>query len=281
MPTILTALLNIKKHKDNDLTKVVSITNKGQPRVNKAGDPLDTYIKDSLCNSFSITDPEKKREVYLSELSLLGGQNNPPDIMIRGGDALEVKKVEGIKFGLIALNSSSPKQKLLSDDPMITKECKDCENWKEKDLIYSIGNVVDDKLKVLVFVYGSCYSAKKETYTKIRTSMKEGIEKIGLVLSKTKELGRINQIDPLKRTDLRIRGMWQIQSPLAVFADTIKLDLKKDLEVYAIIPKGKYEKFATEERKEIEKQLQVSKIKIDDPDNPKERLDAVLISFAF
>ena len=36
----------------------------------------------------------------------------------------------------IALNSSYPKDKLYADSPMITQECRECENWREKDIIY-------------------------------------------------------------------------------------------------------------------------------------------------
>ncbi len=279
MPTILTALINLKRYGNNDLNKITPITNDNQPRINKLGDKLDTYIKDALCNSFSANDPVKKREIYLSNLSHLGSQNNPPDIMIRGGDAIEVKKVEGVKPSSIALNSSTPKQKLSSQDPMISGECKNCEKWSEKDLIYSVGNVIENKLKVLIFVYGQCYAAKKETYEKVKYSMVEGINKAGLTLSKTKELGRINQVDPMKITDLRIRGMWQIKSPLSVFSDIIKLDLEKDLGIYAIIPDEKYKSFPPEERKIVEKQFETSKIKLTNPDNAKEKIDARLIYF--
>ena len=33
-----------------------------------------------------------------------------------------------------------------------------------------------------------------------------------LYFAETKELGRVNQVDPLGITNLRIRGMWQIET---------------------------------------------------------------------
>ena len=41
----------------------------------------------------------------------------------------------------IALNSSYPTAKLYSDSPMITKACRESEEWTEKDLLYAIGSV--------------------------------------------------------------------------------------------------------------------------------------------
>lgn len=60
--------------------------------------------------------------------SYIGNQNNPPDSMLRNGDAIEVKKIESKKAAL-ALNSSYPKAKLYADSPMINKECRECEKW--------------------------------------------------------------------------------------------------------------------------------------------------------
>ena len=48
--------------------------------------------------------------------------------MIKGGDAIEVKKTESANTSL-ALNSSYPKSHLTSANPMITNECRTCEEW--------------------------------------------------------------------------------------------------------------------------------------------------------
>jgi hypothetical protein len=58
----------------------------------------------------------------------VGNANNPPDSMLKGGDAIEVKKV-GSHSSQIQLNSSFPKDKLHSHDRLITRECVNCEEW--------------------------------------------------------------------------------------------------------------------------------------------------------
>ena len=60
--------------------------------------------------------------------------------MLQGGDAIEVKKIAS-QTAQIALNSSYPTAKLYANSPMITKACRECEQWDEKDLLYAIGSV--------------------------------------------------------------------------------------------------------------------------------------------
>ncbi|MBI1972832.1 NgoPII family restriction endonuclease [Candidatus Woesearchaeota archaeon] len=282
MPTsIVTALVNIKKHRDNDLGKIVSITNQEQPRVNKEGAPFDAFIKDAFCNSFSIKDPNEKMKAYLNNFSYLGSQNNPPDIIIKGGDAVEVKKVKGIAGSTIALNSSSPKQNLRVDDEMITAECKNCEAWKEKDLVYCVGHVTGGKVSAIVFVYGDCYAADIETYKKVRRPIMEGLKNLKIQMSETRELARLNKVDPLQITDLRVRGMWQIKTPLKFFSDILKLEVGKQLSVFAIMKKEKFDSLEKADKEEAKKGLSIASIKIKNPDNPQRLIDAVLLSFAF
>ena len=278
---ILKALLNIQAYGDNDLTKITSITDPSQPRVNKEGTPLDAFIKDSFCNTFKISDPNKKMGIFLKEFSHLGSQNYPPDLIIKAGDAVEVKKVKNLGGTSIALNSSYPKSKLKANGPMITEEVKNCESWAEKDIIYCVGNVFSDKVKIISFIYGDCYAAKSEVYEKVIASMTKGISSLGLSLSKTKELARMNRIDPLRITDLRVRGMFQIKSPLNHYSRFIKPNLSDNLSAFCIMKKEKFESFSSEEQKEIKKKMKVSNIQISNPDNPKNQIDAVLITFSF
>ena len=277
---IITALLNIKKHRDNDLGKIVSIVNSEQPKVNKEGSPFDGYIKDAFCNSFSIKNPNEKMKAYLNNFSYLGSQNNPPDIIVRGGDAIEVKKVKSITGSTIALNSSFPKQKLRADDDMITTECKNCEIWKEKDLVYCVGHVTDGKVNVIVFVYGDCYTANSEVYKKVRLPIIEGLKNLEIPMSKTKELARLNKVDPLRITDLRVRGMWQIKTPLKFFSEILKLDEERQLSVFAIMRKEKFDSLEKADKEEAKKNFSVASVKIKNPDIPQKLIDAVLLSFA-
>ena len=45
---------------------------------------------------------------------------------------------------------------------MITKDCRNCEDWQEKDIIYTIGIFKAKKLNLLWMIYGDCYAAKAE-----------------------------------------------------------------------------------------------------------------------
>ena len=93
VPSIVTALLNISKNPNNDLSRVFVIPKSRSSSINRAssmGEGLEFYVKDSFCNTFNISDAMKKNEEYSKSFSYLGTQNNPPDIMLRGGDAIEV-----------------------------------------------------------------------------------------------------------------------------------------------------------------------------------------------
>lgn len=90
------------------------------------GDALEEYVKDLFANTINESD-EQSRLVKISDtFSYLGNQNNPPDIMLHSGDAIEVKKIESKNITLV-LNSSYPKHKLYVDSKLITEACRNCE----------------------------------------------------------------------------------------------------------------------------------------------------------
>lgn len=189
----------------------------GHNRANDMGKGLEEYIKDLFAGTVNETN-EQNRNIALSKVfSYLGNQNNPPDAMLRFGDAIEVKKIESNDASL-ALNSSYPKAKLYADSPMIKKACRECEKWIVKDMIYAIGVVDENAIRSLAFVYGDDYCADKEVYECMKSAIKVGVQRIPNVqFSETKELGRVNRVDPLGITNLRVRGMWEIQNPFCVF----------------------------------------------------------------
>lgn len=276
---ILVAITNLVK---DPITNLI-LHYRSSNRVNNMGDALEYYIKDLFCNSLSESDLEKKNEIYSKYFSYIGNQNNPPDIMIKQGDAIEVKKIESLRSG-IALNSSYPKDKLFSDSPMITSACRLAEVWREKDLIYVIGVSTDGKLKALWFVYGNCYAANKETYERVRDKISKGINELQDVeFSETNELGRVNKVDPLGITYLRIRGMWGIENPIKVFNYAAPIDPNAEFSVNAIILEEKYLSFPKEDRENIENLISssfsIKDIKIKSPNNPAKLLDAKLLSF--
>lgn len=210
----------------------------------------------------------------------LGNQNHPPDIMIKGGDAIEVKKTQSANSDL-ALNSSYPKSTVQANSTMITQACRTCEDWTEKDLIYCVGHTTDDSIKSLWMIYGNIYAASHGTYQIIKQKITEGINEIpNIELAETNELGRVNRVDPLGITNLRIRGMWQIQNPRRVF-NYLYASSESTFEVVAIIPTSKYDSFPTESKSRIETMentnLTIQNVQVKNPNNPASLIDAKLI----
>ena len=159
MTNILEAICNIVENNNYNILSVYQ----GRNRINSIGYALERFIKDAFANSLKEDIEATRLEKYEEIFSWLGNQNNPPDIMIKGGDAIEVKKTQGQKSNL-ALNSSYPKSNIRSDSTMIIKECRTCEDWIEKDIIYCIGHTDDKLLKSLWMVYGNIYAASHKTY---------------------------------------------------------------------------------------------------------------------
>ncbi len=281
MTNLLKAISNIV---ENPITELVSFY-KGSNRANSMGDALETYVKDVFCGCVNLENQEKDK-LYSEKFSYLGNQNNPPDIIIKNGDAIEVKKIENLTTS-IALNSSYPKNKLYSDDSRITDNCRNCETdiWKQKDIIYSIGVVKNaNKLKALCFVYGDCYAANREVYKRVAYKISMGISEIPDVeLAETNELAGVKKVDPLGITNLRVRGMWHIQNPIKVFQDIVFVNREDEFTVNAILLEEKYFSFPDEDRERLEN-LQNEKFKIQDieiksPNNPAQFLKAKLITY--
>ncbi|MBI0098546.1 MULTISPECIES: NgoPII family restriction endonuclease [Snodgrassella] len=260
--------------------------NEGKNRANNQGEGLEKFIIDLFCGTFNETNEQIRLEKRCELFSYLGNQNNPPDAMIRAGDAIEIKKIE--TFGApLALNSSYPKAKLYPDNPMLATACVSCEDWVEKDIIYAIGQINKQNiLNSLCFVYGIDYADNLETYERIKLKIKEGILTIDEVeFSETKELGRVNKVDTLGITYLRIRGMWHIENPIKVFNYIYQPQKQATFNLMALINIDKYMSFSEEDRNELEKtekyleNLVIKDVRIKCPDNPAQLKDAKLITF--
>ena len=277
MTNILEAIVNIANN------PVVAIRNHytGRNRANNVGEALEMFVKDAFANTIQEQDEQVKNTRFSQVFSWLGNQNHPPDIMIREGDAIEVKKTQSANSDL-SLNSSYPKSNIQSNSNMITQECRTCENWTEKDLIYCVGHTTDDSIKSLWMVYGNIYAAKHETYQVIKQKITDGINEIPNVeLAETNELGRVNRVDPLGITNLRIRGMWQIQNPRRVF--NYLHSTGDTFELVAVIPTNKYNSFPIESKNKIENlgnpNLEISDVQVKDPNNPANLIDGKLIIY--
>ena len=141
----------------------LTVTRGSHNRANSQGDALEFYVKSLFADTFDCSENErllKWNEIF----SWLGNSSNPPDFMLKGGDAVEVKKIES-NDAAIALNSSYPKHTLKSSSPLISNACRTAENWKEKEIIYSVGVVNGNNLKHLCMLYGRDYCASDENAT--------------------------------------------------------------------------------------------------------------------
>ena len=279
---ILNAISNIVSFGTFNLTNYASTY---LIRINAVGEQLEFYIKDAIADSLKLPQ-DKKEAAYAKVFSYLGNQNNPPDMIIKNGDAFEIKKIESPKSAL-ALNSSPPKDKLLANDIRITNACRNCEanKWAEKDLFYVIGHTVGGKIKYLFFIHGTCYAADHGIYEKVHSPIKKEVDSVidslGLEKGETVEIGKVKRVDPLGITELRIRGMWQIQNPLRVYENFCKVDDDNKFHLFALMRKEKYDSFPKEDSKKLEanKDISVQDIKIKDPNNPAKLIDAKLIKF--
>lgn len=276
---IINAIINLAQ---NPVTQVVS-DYQSKNRANQAGDALEEYIKDLFANSFHMKEAERL-EQFNTVFSYLGNNSNPPDAMLKNGDAIEVKKIESDSAAL-ALNSSYPKHKLFSSSPMISSACKNAENWTEKDIIYAVGVLKQNCLKHLCMVYGLDYCASDECYSRIKNMIKIGVEAIPNVeFVKSKELGHIKKVDPLGITYMRIRGMWGIQNPWKAFDYVYKQDNSKEFTFMCIINEVKWNTFHNiQELFDLEKitpELSIADIKVKNPDNPAKLNNAKLICFS-
>lgn len=280
MNNILTA---IKAIVENPLVKVTTKSNKMiQNRANQMGAALEDYIKYAFANCFG-QDERGANDICEEVFSYMGNNTNPPDLMLMGGDAIEIKKLQSEGSTQIQLNSSYPKNKLFIDNPKLCSTCRDCEVWDVKDMLYVVGVVNNEKLQSLFFVYGDLYCDSKEIYEKVENIVKDGLRNIKDVeFSETKELGRVNNVDHLGITDLRVRGMWLIKSPILLFDYLTAENRNYQFKLVALIPEDKYKTF--DNVKEFETfckahSVGISDEKIQNPQNPAKLINSKLITY--
>jgi hypothetical protein len=281
MKNALTAFMTIV---NNYQTCVQNIIN-GNNRANNMGEGLEGFIKDAFANTFNETNEQSKLEVFSRVYSYSGNKNNPPDLILTNSDAIEIKKLESANTA-IALNSSYPKAKLFSNSTMITTNCKTCETWVEKDMLYAIGNVPKNthQLKSLWLVYGDCFCADKEVYERIQETISNGITSIPAVeFTQTNELGKVKKVDPLGVTDLRIRGMWHIDNPTKIFNYLYRYDETVSFQLICLMKKEKYISLPLVDRRAIENlgndHVSLSDVRIKNPNNPVQLMDGKLLVF--
>jgi hypothetical protein len=251
-------------------------------RINNVGDALEGFIKDAYTDLLdSSLSQSEKNIIYANAFSWLGNAGNPPDSMLKGGDGIEVKKIQSLTAS-IALNSSAPKNKLYASDPRVATGAKIAEVWDEKDIVYAIGSVPDRELKRLWLIYGDCYAASKDVYERLASAIATGVRQLpDIDFQKTAELGRVNKVDPLGITNLRVRGMWQIDNPSRLYSHLVSSTPNKQF--YVLMREEKYQSFSASDRTALEN-LQLdgynnAVIDIQNPDNPAQLIKARFIKY--
>lgn len=282
---VIEALYAFAGFHENDLREFSEVYN---IRINSVGGAMEAYIKDALTGTFYRNGAGREAR-YHENFAWLGNQNHPPDAIARGGDAFEIKKMENPR-NAIALNSSPPKDRLHRDDPRITAECRSSDGgrWQEKDIFYAVGWVQGQKVRSVYFVQGSCYAASREVYVgvanRLSGSVQNAISASGLEAGKTAELGRINRVDPLGITALRVRGMWQIENPSVVFQRIAPLDPSLGFQAYAIMERQKLDqmlKKPAQTRLSPRSRIEPRNTLIPDPNNPAERIEASILEVSW
>lgn len=275
---IIDAILNVVKHHHLSLQDPRNTNN----RLHAVGEALEEYVKDIFAGTFNVA-AEEKYKIQEQCFSYGGGTNTPPDAMIKGGAAIEIKKVEAI--GQVPLNSSYPKSKLHRDDSRISNDCRDAEGntWTEKDMIYVIGQVNNQTLKSLVFVYGDVYCAKKDCYERIINAIKESISTVQLQLEESDELAHVNAVDPLGITYFRARGMWGIYHPYRVFNYIYNYTREHAFDLMAIIPTSIFETFENAslllEEARTNHNLHIEDKQVKNPNNTAQLINVKLITY--
>lgn len=279
MRNILDAIDTIVRSNVRRLSAVAPNNN----RVNAAGDQLEMFVKDAFAGCLTDNDENVRKPKRAATFSWQGNDSNPPDAMIRGGDAIEIKKTTSV--GSIPLNSSTPEHKLYATNTRLCDEERNCEVWTEKDLIYAIGTVNSGYIKNICFVYGEEYCASN-AYNRLSTQIKNAVTGLALpygTRAATNEIDHINNVDPLGVTYMRVRGMWGINHPFNVFDYVYRYNRNHSFNLMCIINTAKYNTFNNHEI--IERLVNdyqhfvVTDVQVKDPDNPAVYKDAKLITY--
>lgn len=266
---VLHAILNLSNsYFQNDIEN-----KKSNNRINDVGNGLENYIQNLFLGNLEPTE-ENIKNIF----SFTGMKNHPPDLILRGGDSFEIKKRESLK-GQLALNSSYPRNKLFASDKKIAKKCIECEEWHEKDLFYVVGHERNKKLQTMFFVQGTILAAPKEYYEKYLTSIKDVLRPLGS--SDTNEIGRFNNVDPLKRTNLRVRGMFGMASPFELF-NFYQSGNEKRIAINILLEKEKFFSFPKKDRDRIHdmKNITFLEKELKSPETKNQNLKCVFLSYA-
>lgn len=207
----------------------ISLTSQPRGSLGAQGKPFEIFAKNVFAECLGALSSHVDA-AWERTFSWRGSANHPPDFMIRGGDAVEVKIHSGV--GQIQLNSSPPKRTLKVSDPRIQDGCRTCENWSEKDFLYFIGKANEEFVEALWLVDGRCIADNAHTYDMIFDKLALSVSDLGG--EPGNEIGRLNNVDPLNATSLRVRAMWLLEHPARIF-QSIFLPPEQDIFVLNIL----------------------------------------------
>jgi hypothetical protein len=278
---MLRAIANIAARDQFLLTHESRVEN----RINRVGDSLEVFVQQAFAGVFETRTRLELTQQSQNIFSYVGNHSNPPDFILRGGDAVEVKKLGSLNAA-ISLNSSYPKSDLHSTSTLLNQACRNCESspWTTKDMSYVIGSVTNNLLKQLWFVDGACYAANPDVYEQVFSRISNAIQRAEHVnFRQSNELGRAVNVDPLERTTLRVRGMWEIQHPNVAFKDLIPKHSSSSFRMLAVLRESKYQQIIAADSS-LERDLnrlgiQIAFAQVLDPNNKARLLDVRLVRY--
>ncbi|MGD2066623.1 MAG: NgoPII family restriction endonuclease [Candidatus Bathyarchaeota archaeon] len=281
-PNILTAIKNISDFKTNNMREYFG--DYAGSQIKTVRQQMEYYVKDAITGSFKSVKDRKPTDRYNGIFSYIGNKNKPPDMIIQGGDAIVIKTVKTYK-GSFTINNSPPKDRLMWNDPWVIKNCRriDGGQWNSKDLFYVFSWIEKKRMKYLNFIQGSCFIPEQNVYNKKIHDLKKNIynylKSEGLEANRTIGLGKVNNMDPLGITNLRIKAVWRIKNPLKIFSDTFIYDKKQEFTSISLMLKNKFDSFPKKDINAIEKnkQIEIEDVKIMNPNNPQRKIDAKVI----
>lgn len=256
-------------------------------RIVNVGDAMELFVKDLYANTLHIKDIDTKNLCFEDIFSYVSKQSSPPDLIVRGHEAVEIKKQDLTTYSDLPLNSSYPRDYIYSDSKMLTVECRNCEEeWDKKPLVYVVGNIDKKKrfLNSVWFSMGNCFCADRQVYENIKKVIEDTIlSNNSLSFKETNELGRVSNIDALNYSSLRIRGMWNLKHPGKIFGDFVHNKVSDDLKTkYRLIMlEEDFNKVSEDAKLSLMKKIKdgiIEKVdvKINNPNNANEFLNAFI-----
>ncbi len=278
---ILRAMVNIAAQDQFSLVH----EEQNQNRINRLGEKLEVFVQQAFAGIFEIQTKLEFAQRTQGIFSYIGNDSNPPDLILRDSDAIEIKKLQSLN-STISLNSSYPKSRLYADSSLLNQACRNCESspWTSKDLVYVIGSVVNQLLKQLWFVDGACYAANRDVYEQVFARVSRALHQAEHVkFMQSRELARIINVDPLERTVLRVRGMWEIQHPNVAFKDLIIPTPNENFWMLAILRESKFQQILGSDpnlEPELDRLgIQRTSAQVLDPNNKAKLLDVRFVQY--